>query len=358
MTNQELIIEFAENREHYDRLGRLRKVPRTEKARSKKSKDYLNFIDTLFERTNFLPDKFNLTPRLKALQQGMDHESFLCPVCGEDRHYRTGEAIFSLTCDKKDKEHNDYVQEKRQELHEENFLKNHGVRNCMHLSETVLKVKKTNLARRGVDNPMKDPNIVSKLIINNNLKFGGNSPMCSSIIKKKWVEGQFKKYGFKNYQLEHYNKENYYKLSYNYILKNFITVEGYLKLEQLMSFINCSGTAAFKLCREHGIYPIKRPGVGGFDPHKPAILYYLKHIESGYYKSGITNLSIFKRFGKKSKEFVVLNIENFENGKDARDREKEILEEYTEHRIYFEEFKNNGATEFFSRDILGLDSSE
>ncbi len=358
MTDQELIIEFTQNRDHYDSLGRLRKIPRTEKARSKKSKDYLNYIDTLFERTSFLPNKFNLTPRLKALKEKIDHKSFSCPVCGEDRRYRTGEAVFSLTCDKKDQDHNNYIQKKRQELHEVNFLKNHGVRNCMQLSENVLKVKKTNLAKRGVDNPMKDPTVISKLIINNNLKFGGNSPMCSLVIKKKWVEGQFKKYGFKNYQLEHYNKENYYKLSYSYILNNFITIEGYLKLEQLMSFVNCSGTAAFKLCREHGIYPIKRPGVGGFNPHKPAILYYLKHIESGYYKSGITNLSVPKRFGKKSEEFDILDIKKFENGQDARDREKEILEEHLEYRIYFEEFANNGATEFFSRDILGLDSNK
>ncbi len=97
--------------------------------------------------------------------------------------------------------------------------------------------------------------------------------------------------------------------------------------------------------------------VSGFKPNKPAILYYLKHIKSGYYKSGITNRTIKERFGIRYKEFDVIQVTEFEKGTDAKDRESKILEEYSDYRITFEEFTGNGATEFFNKDILNLDDN-
>ncbi len=283
MTNQELIIEFTQNQDHYDSLGRLRKIPRTEKARSKKSKDYLNYIDTLFERTSFLPNRFNLTPRIKALQEKIDCKSFLCPVCGKDRHYRTGEAIFSLTCDKKDQAHNNYIQEKRRKL----YVKNSD----------------------GID------------------------------------PGQ-----------RHYNLENLKKLDKKYFLENFITKEGYVKSEEFSEFLGCSYLKAFKFCKKYKIDYNHRPR-GGFDPKLPGYVYYIKDVFNNLYKVGITNLKVTKRFAGKLKKINIIETWHFENGQDAIDREKEIHKEYAIFRVTNEDFTNNGATEFFSRDILGLDSN-
>ncbi len=94
----------------------------------------------------------------------------------------------------------------------------------------------------------------------------------------------------------------------------------------------------------------------GFKLNEPAILYYLKHIESGYYKSGITNRTLKERFEGRYKEFGVIQITKFEIGADARKKELEILEEYQEHKIDFDSFAGNGATEFFNKDVLNLDT--
>ncbi len=102
----------------------------------------------------------------------------------------------------------------------------------------------------------------------------------------------------------------------------------------------------------HGCYHCSR---GGFDPNKPAILYYLKHTESGYYKSGITNRTLKDRFGPKLKEVKIINIKDFDLGKDAYLEEQEILKKYDKHRIRFDEF-GTGVTEFFNKDVLRLDS--
>ncbi len=90
----------------------------------------------------------------------------------------------------------------------------------------------------------------------------------------------------------------------------------------------------------------------GFDPNKPAILYYLKHIESGYYKSGITNRTVEKRFGGRVKEFKILNITKYKVGSDARKKEVKILKKYKEFNISYDSFQGNGGTEFFTQDIL------
>ncbi len=103
----------------------------------------------------------------------------------------------------------------------------------------------------------------------------------------------------------------------------------------------------------HGCYHCSS---GGFKKENPAILYYLKHTKSGYYKSGITNGTLKDRFGKKVNQFEIINIKDFSLGKDAYLEEQEILKKYDNHRITFDDFAGNGGTEFFDKDILGLDS--
>ncbi len=92
----------------------------------------------------------------------------------------------------------------------------------------------------------------------------------------------------------------------------------------------------------------------GFNPLKPAILYYMKHLLTGYYKSGITNRTLRQRFGGRLKEFQVIDVQEFQVGGAAYKREQELLLEYSEHRITLVSFIGNGGTEFFDSNVREL----
>ncbi len=91
--------------------------------------------------------------------------------------------------------------------------------------------------------------------------------------------------------------------------------------------------------------------ITGFNPAKPAILYYLYHIKSKYFKSGITNRTLKERFGLRLNEFEIIDIEKFSIGADAYKKEQELLIEHTEHRVTLDSFLGNGGTEFFDEDV-------
>jgi len=98
--------------------------------------------------------------------------------------------------------------------------------------------------------------------------------------------------------------------------------------------------------------------LSGFNDQTAAILYYIKDIKTGYYKIGITNHNLKTRFNNNIlKTIRILNIEYFTKGSDARDKERQILEEFSNHRVintYWPENKG-GKTEFFDRDVLNLE---
>lgn len=94
----------------------------------------------------------------------------------------------------------------------------------------------------------------------------------------------------------------------------------------------------------------------GFNPEKPAILYYLKVDE--YYKIGITNNTVAKRFflPEDKEKITVLFEKHYERGQDARDQEKAILEEFADYRIHVPGLlRGGGNTELFTEDVLQLD---
>jgi len=67
----------------------------------------------------------------------------------------------------------------------------------------------------------------------------------------------------------------------------------------------------------------------GFNPSKPAILYYFKYLYNGkeYYKIGITNRTIYERFKKEVIDNIFeesIIIKKFDLGQDAHNFEKEI----------------------------------
>lgn len=98
----------------------------------------------------------------------------------------------------------------------------------------------------------------------------------------------------------------------------------------------------------------------GFNPDLPSILYYIKldKFPESFYKIGITNNSISKRFEKdKDKTITVLLEKHFDKGSYAAKEEKGILEKYKALRQKVPGFlKSGGNTELFEEDILGLDT--
>lgn len=98
----------------------------------------------------------------------------------------------------------------------------------------------------------------------------------------------------------------------------------------------------------------------GFDINKPAILYYIKIVDDNinYYKIGITNRSVAKRFEPdKDKAIIVLLEKFFPTGILAKKEEQDILTNFKSKRITVPGLlKSKGNTELFMEDILGLDN--
>ena len=96
----------------------------------------------------------------------------------------------------------------------------------------------------------------------------------------------------------------------------------------------------------------------GFDKNKPAILYYLKITTEDnniLYKIGITNRTVNERFRLEDlKKIEIIKQEKFENGEDAWNKEKNILEEFKEFKYKGADVLDSGNTELFTVDVLAL----
>jgi hypothetical protein len=93
----------------------------------------------------------------------------------------------------------------------------------------------------------------------------------------------------------------------------------------------------------------------GFNINLPAILYYLKVQGGKGYKIGITNRTVAERFVGETNKIEVIKTWYYESGKDARDREQEVLSEYKPMKYIGEHLLSSGNTELFNKDILELD---
>lgn len=96
----------------------------------------------------------------------------------------------------------------------------------------------------------------------------------------------------------------------------------------------------------------------GFDPSKPGYLYYLRIVEDAesYWKIGITNLTLKKRFRPQDREKItVLNTIYFEDGATAYECEQNILKLYKEYKAYNVAPLKAGNTELFLKDVLQMD---
>ena len=96
----------------------------------------------------------------------------------------------------------------------------------------------------------------------------------------------------------------------------------------------------------------------GFDPTLPATLYYLCINNGQAYKIGITNRTIEERFSIEDRlKISVVAKWYFEIGKDARQREIEILRKHYINRYTGPDLLRNGNSELFKSDVLGLKDS-
>ena len=147
-----------------------------------------------------------------------------------------------------------------------------------------------------------------------------------------------------------FNQRGYTLLSKDYSSNNspikYICDQGHqnkISFKHLQRGVGCSS------CANHG-----------FNPSKPAILYYLRfQFESDfYYKIGITNNTTSKRFQSEKTPYIVIKETHYLVGKDARDKEQAILKQFVKYKYKGQSFLTvGGNTELFNRDVLQLDDS-
>ena len=91
----------------------------------------------------------------------------------------------------------------------------------------------------------------------------------------------------------------------------------------------------------------------------PTVLYYVKLTTKDntvYYKIGITNNTIKKRFSKEDLSTIeVIRTWYYTNGQEYYNKEQEILQKYKSNRCYTVTLLQSGNTELFNTDILALD---
>jgi hypothetical protein len=95
----------------------------------------------------------------------------------------------------------------------------------------------------------------------------------------------------------------------------------------------------------------------GYDPVKGGYLYYLRvtSAESTYWKIGITNIGIKKRFTTADKELIdVLFCQYFEDGSVPQLCERNILNMYKDYRAENVRVLRAGNTELFLQDVLQM----
>jgi hypothetical protein len=280
----------------------------TKKERYIKQKQGIS--DKILKLTNFLPEKISFPYRIRVLRKNWGPDDVICPVCGDLKKPSRDLGLFLKTCGRQDEKHKKYY------------------------SDVVNKT-----ARKMV---WKNRSEKEKKLIE---------------LKKKKIF--FEKYGVSNPRAKEYNRkkqfgEKYTRLTKKIIEEEYINSRGHFNSSKFITDLGCSYTTSLNILKEFGVSfnRIRR----GFNPRIPGYLYYIKDTTTGLYKLGITNISIKERFKTKFKEIKIIKTWYFADGADAYELEQFLLEEFSGFKIINENFSRvGGKTEFFTRDILGLD---
>ncbi|MBW4460574.1 MAG: hypothetical protein KME47_10075 [Nodosilinea sp. WJT8-NPBG4] len=96
---------------------------------------------------------------------------------------------------------------------------------------------------------------------------------------------------------------------------------------------------------------------GGFNPNKPATLYYIRFTVEGksYYKIGITNRTVGERFSSDRLQYTIIHSKTYIFGSMAYEEEQAILKKYAKYKYKGHPILDSGNTELFTRDVLKLD---
>ncbi len=94
--------------------------------------------------------------------------------------------------------------------------------------------------------------------------------------------------------------------------------------------------------------------INGYTATRPGRLYYLYFPDFQLYKIGITNRTIAKRFLREQNKYLVLMDEYSKDGSIAQNKERDILQQFKADRYKGPKVLNDGNSELFVRDVLGL----
>ncbi len=126
--------------------------------------------------------------------------------------------------------------------------------------------------------------------------------------------------------------------------------------------ITCSVHGDFEQRAQHHLDGSGCPSCAeyGFNPNKPAYLYYLKVVKDNQilYKIGVTNRTIEERFRKDVQFIEVLKLKLYARGSDAWLWEREFLTKYKEYKYIGPNVLKDGNSELFTADILQMYEKE
>lgn len=144
----------------------------------------------------------------------------------------------------------------------------------------------------------------------------------------------------------HNNRYDYSKVIYNKAKSNIIII--------------CLTHGEFKQTPNNHLNGQGCPSCAksGFDPVKPAALYYVRINKDNeiFYKIGITNRKIRERFSCEKTKITELMKWEYPSGKEAKEKESQIKELF-KNNLYNGPpvLKHNGNREIFDFDVLGYD---
>ncbi len=182
------------------------------------------------------------------------------------------------------------------------------------------------------------------------LKSTTGCPTCSIKSAAKEKESSTEEF-IKKAVLIHGNKYSYENtVYYSAKEKLVITCLKHGDFEQL-----ASGHLSGYGCKKCTSY-----GKGRVDMDKPCTLYYLYLKDFGYYKIGITSLSIDDRYRTKfdKEQFDIIFTKVYNTGKEAYSTEQSLIN--SNYKVKYEgpAILRNGNTEIFTEDIFNGDYSE
>ena len=91
-------------------------------------------------------------------------------------------------------------------------------------------------------------------------------------------------------------------------------------------------------------------------PNRPTILYYFKHNPTNTFKLGITSVGYDKRYKRKLRAAqTLLWFSEIMPRNDAEELEEFLQDEFKDYRTFNHKYRNNGGTEFFTKDILNIE---